>query len=368
MRHLLPTLSLILGLFHTAPAQTLPPTLGWHEIPETKLARVCPPNGFGGSRYDFSSNCRYVTEAWNSAVFDKARNRLIIWGGGHADYLGNELYALDLNSLTVKRLTDPGLPVTTTGCSESIANGSQPNARHTYDGIAYLDHVDRMFVFGGSLAYCGFLGQGTWTFNFTTSTWEKRNPSGPIPRAVPGVVTAYDPNTRKVFLHDDADLYSYDFEADRYRRLASGNPIDYHMSGVIDPTRRKFVIVGRGRVYVYDIGPRSWYTRKTLATSGSNPIVDGIYPGLAYDPVSDRIVAWNGGDIVYTLNWETGAWLSATYPGGPGNALDNGTFKRWSYSTASGVFVLVNSMHANAWALRLTLPAAHPAPSAPLRP
>lgn len=362
-------LTLSLNLLPPAGGQTVPETLGWHEIPGTKLADVCPPNGFGGSPYRFSDQCRYVTEAWNSAIFDRQRNRLIVWGGGHGDYLGNELYAIDLTSLRVKRMTDPGLPVTTEGCHEAVANGSQPNARHTYDGIAYLEHVDRMFVFGGSLSWCGFLGQGTWTFNFANSEWEKRKPSGPTPRGVPGIVTAYDPSTRKVFLHDDANLYSYEFEGDRFRRLAIGNPIDYHMTGVIDPVRRKFVVVGSGQVFAYDIGPRSWHTRQTLKTRGGRVIVDSIYPGLAYDPISDRIVAWNGGDTVYALNLDTSTWEPTTYAGGPGKALENGTFKRWSYSAPSGFFVLVNSMHSNVWAFRLTQPGSRPRdPSVPPKP
>src|SRR5882724_309805 len=83
-------------------AQTggIPSTLGWYEIPNTKLRSVCPPNGFGGSGYAFADNCWTVLEAWNSAAMDTARNRLIIWGGGHSDYSGNEIYALDLNTLS----------------------------------------------------------------------------------------------------------------------------------------------------------------------------------------------------------------------------------------------------------------------------
>lgn len=346
-----------------ATSQGLRSQPGWQEIPDTRLADVCPPNGFAGSAYRFADSCRYVTEAWNSAVLDKARNRLIIWGGGHADYLGNELYALELDTLRIKRLTDPGLPVVMDGCEEAVAGGSQPNARHTYDGIAYLEHVDRMFVVGGSLSWCGFFSQGTWTFDFSTNKWERRSPSGRHPRAVPGIVSAYDPNTRRVFVHDDTNLYSYEFESDRYRHLAGDNPIDYHMTGVVAVARRKFVIVGAGQVYVYDIGPRSWYTRRTLRTTGGEAIVNSIYPGVAYDPTTERIVAWNGGDSVYSLDLDTGTWTATTFPGGPGKALDNGTFKRWSYSVASGMFVLVNSMRGNAWAFRLPPGGPRPRPA-----
>lgn len=350
-----------------ASAQTLPRTLGWYEFPDTAFQRVCPPNGFGNSEYAFADNCRYVTEAWNSAVMDTRRNRLIVWGGGHADYYGNELYALDVNSLKIQRLTDPGLPVSQAGCPESIAKDTQANTRHTYDAIAYMENVDRMWVFGGSLTPCGFFGRGTWTFDFGTLTWERRHPSGDIPSAVPGIVSAYDPKTGKVFLHDNLYLYAYDFTRDRYERLMGPAPIDYHTTGVLDPVRRKFIVVGGGSVHVYDVGRTSLFGgRRTPKTTGGDAIVNSDYPGLAYDPVTDRIVAWNGGDSVYSLNLETNTWTAVTYPNGPGNAHVNGTYKRWSYSPTSGIFVLVNGMGRNAYGFRLTLPTGSiPEPTAP---
>ena len=78
--------------------RVLPGHLGWHELPGTALRTICPPNRFGGSDYSFHDYCQNVTAAWNSAVMDTRRNRLVVWGGGHADYLGNELYALDVAS------------------------------------------------------------------------------------------------------------------------------------------------------------------------------------------------------------------------------------------------------------------------------
>jgi len=352
LRHLL----LLLGTYAVAHGESIPPGPGWHEIRATRLRAVCPQNGFGGSDYAFANYCPAVTAAWNSAVFDKLRNRLVVWGGGHNDYLGNELYALDLNSMTVRRLTDPGLPVVQSGCPESLVNGTQANSRHTYDSITYVEHADSMFVFGGSPGSpSGCFTRDTWSFSFITSTWERRTPRGPIPGGTPGIVAVYDHVSRKVFVHDRTTLYAYDFEANRYKDLASGSEIDYHMSGVIDPVRGKLVIVGAGHVHAYDIGPRSWYGRRTLKTTGGEFIVGSAYPGLAYDPVSDRIVAWNGGDTVYSLNLDSRVWSAVTFPGGPGKAAETGTFKRWSYSPASGVFILVNSMDSNAFAFRLNV-------------
>jgi hypothetical protein len=337
-------------------AQQIPSGVGWHPIPNTKLRSVCPPTGFGGSTYDFRYHCHGVTDSWNSAVMDTRRNRLVIWGGGHNDYLGNELYALDLGSLSIKRLTDPGLPVTPSTCPETVAGGTQPNSRHTYDGLAYIEHTDTMFAFGGSLASCGSFSTTTWMYSFETEKWERRKPAGPIPRPDPGVVSAYDPNTKKVLVHDLENLYAYDPAADRYERLSGGMEIDYHMTAVLDPVRRKLLLIGAGQAYVYDVSPGSWHMRRSLRTTGGDPIVKSLYPGMAYDPDRDRIVAWNGGNTVYSLNLETRVWTPITYPGGPGPAHENGTYRRWSYSRASGVFVVVNSVDSDAYALRLPLP------------
>jgi hypothetical protein len=336
-------------------AAVIPTGAGWQELPATQLRAVCPPNGFGGSDYGFSDKCHNVIEAWNSAILDTRRNRLVLWGGGHADYLGNDLYAVELAAHTVRRLTDPGLPVVRGACAETLVNGSQPNSRHTYDALVYMEHVDRMFVFGGSLSECGSFSNATWTFNFTSMTWERRNPAGPIPRPDPGVVSAYDPTTGKVFLHDSSYFYSYDFGTDRYERLSSFNGIDYHMTAVIDPVRRKFFVVGAGYVYAYDLGRHGlFFGRQTLDTKGGEPIVKSVYPGLAYNPTTGTILAWNGGDTVYSLNVDTKTWTPITYSGGPGEAPRNGTFKRWSYSPTSGVFVVANRMNQNVYVFRLT--------------
>src|SRR6185437_13332269 len=70
-------------------------TTGWTELFNTKLQDACPPNYFGGQNYTFYDNCHYVITAWNGGIADTLRNRLIIWGGGHANYSGNELYSLN---------------------------------------------------------------------------------------------------------------------------------------------------------------------------------------------------------------------------------------------------------------------------------
>jgi hypothetical protein len=333
----------------------IPNTAGWYQIPNTALSNVCAcTHGFAA--VCGASNCGGIF-AWSSGVFDTKRNRMIIWGGGHNDYYGNEIYSLDLNALTMSRLTDPDLP---TGCLEQLAGGltPKPNSRHTYDGLVYMPNVDRMFAHGGCLASSGCgpnKSNGTWTYSFANALWEKRVPTANVPPLSNEINTCdYDPNTGKVYFDNNNQLYAYDYATNTFATFAASAKSlpGYWYTGVIDPKRRKFVMMGGGSAYIIDIGAGSTYVTQTLTTTGGDAMISAGYPGLAYDPVRDRIVAWSGGNTVYSLNMDTYAWTSVTYTGGPGAAVSSGTYKRWSYSPALDCFVLVNGSDQNAFTFR----------------
>jgi hypothetical protein len=277
---------------------------------------------------------------------------MLVFGGGHSDYFGNEIFSIALSDFSVTRLTDPGLPLTD-DCSGVIADGAQPSSRHTYDALVYAEHADRLFVFGGSKTPCGYLADDTWTYSFADQQWEQRAPTGPIPHGVPGVVADYDPQTHKIFVHDDTSLYSYDVDTDAYQLLAEGESIDYHMTAAIDPIRRKLLIVGAESVLSYDLDPQAGYVRETLATTGGDELVNSGYPGLAYDPANGgRIVGWNGGDTVYSLDLDQGTWTRLIAANGPGTANETGTYKRWRHIDGTDAFLLINGITQNAFLFR----------------
>ena len=342
-----------------ASAQTIPPTLGWTHLANTQLRSVCPAG--------FTNSCQNVTEAWSSGAFDTTRNRLLIFGGGHLDHFGNEIYSLNLNNLTISRLTDPGTP-TATSCQHAIANGTQPNSRHTYDGMVYNPDQDELFIFGGSLACAaGTFGTDTWTYSFISNSWRQRIHSGANPTANPGAVASYDPVTKRVFVQDRRRLFAFDSAANSYTALSGDNCCDirnYSQTSVIDPVRRKMVVLGQGDAYIYDLTGANGYQQQNLITTGGSAVINQDYPGLAYDPVTDRIVAWVGGNVVYSLNLDTRVWTSVSNASGPA-AVFNGTFKRWAYSAASGVFVVLNDVDANASVFRLTAGGGTPSTSMP---
>ena len=277
------------------------------------------------------------------------RSRLLVWGGGHTDYSGNEVYALDLPSASIQRVVEQSPLIGASDCESALPDGT-PTARHTYDGLAYIAHADRFFATAGALSPCGAGDPATWTYDFTAKKWTMNIDQSPLAR-FEGVMAQYDPATKLVFVHDTTALYAYNFDTNSYTTLATGLNEDIFSTATIDTKRRKFVFIGNDGVKVVDL---TTYETTTMATTNTPPLVNVGSPGVAYDPVADRIVAWSGGSDVYSLNMDTRAWSQVASGTGPtASAPGQGTFGRWGYIPQYGVFALINSVDENAWVFRL---------------
>ena len=79
----------------------------WIDLPNTTLQSVCPtvaqrPDLFGGS---WSKDCNSITAAFVFASgWDETNQRLIIGGGGHATYYGDEPYGIYIEQSRIERL------------------------------------------------------------------------------------------------------------------------------------------------------------------------------------------------------------------------------------------------------------------------
>jgi len=197
--------------------------------------------------------------------------------------------------------------------------------------------------------------------------WTQQSPSGTAPDYSGGLAGAdYDPNTNLVFIHTESygQFVSYNFATNTYQMLASSQHTDYHMSVVIDPKAKLFILWGGdtsngGGVAQVDISgndPTYSTTNITSQVTGCGSTTTAMNPGLAYDPIQDRVVIWAGGNTVYLFNPATKSCTSVTYSGGPAAQQTNGTFGRFRYFPALGVFALVNDAGQNAYTLRLTAP------------
>jgi hypothetical protein len=333
---------------------------GWTQLSNTNLRSVGPPNTPDG--YPFYDNCQAVINAWGGGAYDTLRRRLLIWGGGHGDYGGNELYSLALSPVAISRLTDPHDPPELN--VEANSDGT-PNSRHTYGGLEYLANVDRYFVFGGSLySGSGGFSDQTWTFDPSTSLWTQKNPSGTNPGNQSIPLCAYDPVSHLVYMRTGIAFFSYDYASNVWTRLINNDtPIgtDYD-SCVIDPIRRLYIIIGASGVHTISIDDESDYVASAeIETSGPQTIItDGRSPGAAYHTPSGKIACWDGSDSgtapssVFVLDPADWSWTAHQYSSGPGQNLGSrGTFGHWRYDATADVFVITNNFDQNSFVFKL---------------
>ncbi len=340
----------------------------WFEIPNSRLDAVLPDPlpqvGYG----DPSA----IMAAWSGGAYDSLRDRLIVWGGGHGNYSGNEVYAFQLATRAWVRLTDPS-PTTLflVEPSQDVNPDGTPVARETYGGLQYLPNVDRFWASGGSRWWDGDDVWDIWTFDLGPRRWQ------PGPRPVDsglGVVSDYDPVTGHVFFHGYTDLVEYDpvTTLQTILTMPGTEPsFDDTNAGVIDPRRRRFIVIGTGVVAGAGRG-LSWYdlTQKppllspdlqpllgdTGFVSLTAPGVGFTVPGVAYSPTVDRVVVWGGGTDIWTVNLDT--WLCLKHPPAPGSAVPtpiepNGTYGRWRYVPSLDLFIGVNRTNENVYLYRL---------------
>jgi hypothetical protein len=307
----------------------------WRSIAGTAMLRVAP-DAAKFPAIQGRMGARAVVEAWGGGAFDTKRKRLVLWGGGHTDYHGNEVYAFDVDSMLWERLTEPN-PAPRLD-SELNGDGT-PNSRATYNGLAYVAHADRLLAFGGSVAGNGFAScKSTFAFDFETKTWANRAPGGALPPPDLGCTCSYDPVTRRIWWGESAGLFSYDYDANLWAKHTEDT--FYYRTSVVDPKRRLWVVVGNGEVLAYDLRSDK-PVRQVWKTTGGDALIKRGNPGLDYDPVRDRMVGWAGG-AVYTLDPETRMWTALDAPGAP-VPTPNGIYGRWRYVAGLDAFVVVTA-------------------------
>jgi hypothetical protein len=101
---------------------------------------------------------------------------LLIWGGGHFAYAGNEIYGFDLGHLRWQRLSEPSLEIDLDyRAGDDIYIDGKPRSNHTYGSLQYVPVVDRFCSFGTSANFPASRGgPTTWS---STSARENGNAS-----------------------------------------------------------------------------------------------------------------------------------------------------------------------------------------------
>lgn len=326
----------------------------WIELPNTNLDAVAPiplPPGTAG--------VSGVMSKWSGAAYDTKRDRLIVWGGGHNGYAGNELYGFDVNNMLWSRITEPTPNDQIIASADIYADGN-PSARHTYDGMSYIPEPFDVLYGRGSATY-GPQPQGgplTWIYEFKNNIWV-RTEDHPDHRV--SELTGYDHVSGKIYSQGKNYLSIYSPQTDTWNIVSDHTPrppLDGNAS--LDPVRRKFVRIGGGVIYAWDISA-TLPTQTELMTTGENNIINAKAPGFVYDFVSDKFVAWDGFDetgAIYTLDMDTLNWekiLPATEvkPFVDTGREFRGIFGRFQYIPSKNVFLAVSYTDQNVYIFKL---------------
>jgi hypothetical protein len=339
-----------------------------------------------------------VIRAWSGAALDRAGKRLVIFGGGHGDYDGNEEYALDYGAAKpafsmIYKPTEPGnascanygsaadghsgdeactegLPALRTAkgaCYENPA-ATAPNSRHSYAGLAGIDKLGDgnpgLLVVGGAFA-CGS-GSGNqndaWLQDLTTGAWTHMPVPKPWAGTLGAVIADYDPDKHLVALASDYVLGWFDVNRKAFKMLSDdvGGGI-YHF-GAIDRAANEFILFephnGINKVVGFSLatGRKRDLTGSAAgckALLSGEPLTGSINPygsGIGWDDSDKSLVIWpNGGGKVFVYkngNCTVEDYSNAgTPPADSAHAgaphTSNGTYGRWQ-NVAPGLFLLVN--------------------------
>jgi PKD repeat protein len=332
--------------------------------------------------------CGYVTD-FSGMVYDQKRQRMVLFGGGHAATNYDALNTFPSSSLRWTEEYPPTPATAMTAANYDYTRGAwlrgpdggpypRAAARHTEDlmdvagdelillgvvegnanGTASGDTTEELFTTPGRIAH----------YNFVSKSWTFTN--------VPGVkgwpASAYDPVSGKIVMLGSSTLSVYDPVAETlatainlnsYAGLAhivredgstfSQNPLRYNNNLVYFPPNQKMYYFERFGGSVYEVNlNRTDFSASTITllnTTGTPPPSTEI--GYGYDSINHIIGGGPVNNTFYGFDPGTKAWTAQTMQGGaPGTVA----FHALDYDSANNVFVFITDKASGrrTWAYR----------------
>ena len=344
---------------------SLPSAGSWAAFPNSALRPVmaADPTPWHGSQ-------TYIFD-YSGGEFDAERNELIVWGGGHGDYSGNEVctFALTTGTWTCTTRSVAPFAASNPGSAETqdTLSDGKPDARHTYSCLARVNipGYDGFFCHGGSLWQGGYPVNGTWFFHRDTKTWEKlasRPLWGDSDYGATSLATfaAFDPVSKRVLVLARNRCMAFDFATKAWELKGSCDGGEYEKSAALDPERRILVVMGAGSiapsnaVKIFDISTTPWTLIRSSVNGDQTPVLTrGV--GLVFDPVGKRYIAHTGGQNLWAIDRDT--WTVSILSGtgaNPGPMYPaSGNMGRFRYVPSTNGLVVVNSIDQNVFYYQL---------------
>ncbi|MEM7049495.1 MAG: hypothetical protein AAF604_07550 [Acidobacteriota bacterium] len=332
----------------------------WSALPSSAMTSV---GAMDIACCDYSIGCELPgIFSYSGATLDTDRRRIVLWGGGHNDYFGNQLLAFDLNDLSWDLVTPP-----TSVCQFSTTPGyrylnGDPVSRHTYDHLDYIEHLGLFFAYSGATADAPPFNNGSsygdlWTFDFESAAWTDRTAlqSGDIDYwlSQPGASGEYDPQADLWFQLSAQGIWSLDFSNHAWSLVNDDGPPGIERVSVLDPTRRWIWSYGGDyggddNLSAYDIDRNQF-----RIVSAENLPGNTSGAGLAYDAVNDQLVLFGGSasGSVFNYDIEGATWTEYAPSGGPNGSP---VYGRVLYDEVNNVFFLIDSVE-RVWVWKNTL-------------
>ena len=331
-------LSLVLvGILWFVPAHAgIPNTVGWTNT-GLNLNSVCQLGA------NWPSGCA-IAEAWGSAGYDSRRGRLMFTGGGHSDGRGNELISFDLgtgsaitDTQTVSRLKDSTSFTSLTTCGQ---NGSW-RSFHPWSSMEYFRGVNAngddtasedRFIFsvagtadagdiGGNCLISYNIAAGT----FISSTLHPELAANRLSGYYGGAFT-HDARQHVIIALGQQAIYYY---TPRTNTWTKPTQTDYNddfsdaavMTATIDPVLKRYYVLGRGKIWYWNISGTGAITRVQPSIPGScATFLSSMDDGPAsyeYYPYQNTIVSWRGGNNLHMYDTVNNICTVTTISGGP---------------------------------------------------
>lgn len=352
------------------------PEGGWVKA-STNLYSDAWPTGADAVNFPSYQSPASVVIAWSSFAWDSARGNLMLWGGGHANYAGNEMYVWDGATGNWGRGSLPSR----VDSRQLVVGGGAPQSAHTYDNNIYLPVNDMFLTFGGAAFQSGGNFQtrdGTSVRRAGPYLWdpEKADPNkvGGVTGSgynttnvaqggnmwidrqgqwtgteAPGYINgtaAYRTENGKDVVYVTSDRYSSGFpslyrytvgnvrngELDSWEKIgASSNSIGYKGAATIDPEHNLYIrtgtVAGRytSELMVWDLDnanaaqPAGDIGVNLINPDGTDFRITGDY-GIDYDTANNAIVLWDGSDGGGTV------WSASVVTDADGNISSGATW------------------------------------------
>ncbi len=121
------------------------PQGGWVKASTGNFSSAWPVGSTSvGSTYPTLYGPGAIVYAWSSFAWDSNRGEMMLWGGGHANYAGNEMYTWRADTGAWARDSLPSRAV-----GNYIIDNAAPQSAHTYDGNVFVPNNDLFINFLG---------------------------------------------------------------------------------------------------------------------------------------------------------------------------------------------------------------------------